>query len=101
MGNFSFEDLKVVENFGHSQNTASYYIQPKTFEEIIRHLNLANQSNFAITVRGAGRSYNDAAMNGGGIILDLQDVNQIEKWVGKLTPRQSQWLWARLQQERW
>ena len=29
------------------------------------------------------------------------DINQIEEWVGKLTPRQNTWLWARLQQERW
>ncbi len=29
------------------------------------------------------------------------DIRQIEKWVGKLTPDQSRWLWARLQQERW
>ncbi len=33
--------------------------------------------------------------------LSSGDINQIEKWVGKLTSRQSQWLWARLQQERW
>jgi hypothetical protein len=29
------------------------------------------------------------------------DIRRIEKWVGKLTPAQSKWLLARLQQEKW
>ena len=29
------------------------------------------------------------------------DISQIEEWIGKLTREQSQWLWARLQQEKW
>jgi len=47
------------------------------------------------------------ALKGYGLTLEEKaaissgDINQIEKWVGKLTPRQSTWLWARLQMERW
>src|SRR5512146_3242698 len=33
-----------------------------------------------ITASGAGKSYNDAALNGGGIILDFTTMNQILEW---------------------
>lgn len=33
-----------------------------------------------VTVRGAGRSYNDAALNGGGVVLDLTGMNRILAW---------------------
>lgn len=33
-----------------------------------------------VTARGAGRSYNDAALNGGGIVLDMTGMDQILEW---------------------
>ena len=33
-----------------------------------------------VTARGAGRSYNDAALNGGGILLDMSGLNQFLEW---------------------
>ncbi|MCX8126424.1 MAG: Os1348 family NHLP clan protein [Dehalococcoidia bacterium] len=29
------------------------------------------------------------------------DIRKIEKWLGKLDPRLTSWLWARLGQEKW
>jgi hypothetical protein len=29
------------------------------------------------------------------------DIQKIEKWVGKLEPKLTEWLWARLAQEKW
>ncbi len=46
-------------------------------------------------LKGYGLTYDEKAAIGSG------DIRQIEEWVGKLTPAQSKWLWARLQQERW
>jgi len=46
-------------------------------------------------LQGYGLTYEEKAAIGSG------DIRQIEEWVGKLTPEQSKWLWARLQQERW
>lgn len=36
--------------------------------------------DLSVTARGAGRSYNDASLNGGGLVLDLCGMNHILKW---------------------
>jgi FAD/FMN-containing dehydrogenase len=39
-------------------------------------------------LRGAGRSYGDAALNGGQIVLDLQQLNRVKRWdaqTGRIT----------------
>ncbi len=69
-----------LENFGHSLRAPSYLIQPKTTEEIHTAFKQAKQQGLTIAVRGAGRSYNDASLNGGGIVLDLSAMNQILEW---------------------
>jgi FAD/FMN-containing dehydrogenase len=80
MSNPSFENLRPLENFGHSLSLPAYYYQPEYLDEIKPVLKTARESGLTITVRGAGRSYNDAALNGGGIILDLQAINRILEW---------------------
>jgi len=70
----------TLENFGHSMSAPSYLIKPKTVEEIYEAFQLAKKKELTVTLRGAGRSYNDAALNGGGIVLDLTDMNQIIAW---------------------
>jgi len=70
----------LIENFGHSISAPSYLIQPGTTDEIHETFQLAKKSGLTVTVRGAGRSYNDASLNGGGIVLDLTGLNQILEW---------------------
>ncbi len=69
-----------LENFGHSMNAPSYLIKPETTDEIIAAFQLAKKEGLLINSRGAGRSYNDAALIGGGIILDMQGMNVITAW---------------------
>jgi decaprenylphospho-beta-D-ribofuranose 2-oxidase len=69
-----------LENFGHSLKTACYRLQPKTNEEIHEAFQLAKKQGLTITARGAGRSYNDASLNGGGIVMDLTAMNRILEW---------------------
>ncbi len=69
-----------LENFGHSLSAPSYVIQPKSAEEIYSAFQLAKKMGLTVTARGAGRSYNDAALNGGGIMLDMSAMNQILEW---------------------
>jgi len=80
MSNISFEDLQQVENFGHSLRLPSYYYRPESLDDIKPFLDIAQDAGLTINLRGAGRSYNDAALNAGGIILDLQAINRILKW---------------------
>ena len=69
-----------LENFGHSLRAPAYLIQPKSAEEIYSAFKLAKKLGLNVTARGAGRSYNDAALNGGGIALDMSAMDQFIKW---------------------
>ena len=72
--------LAILENFGHSLRAASYVYRPGNGEEIGVLFKFARQNGQTVCPRGAGRSYNDAALNGGGIVLDLQRMNHILAW---------------------
>jgi len=69
-----------LENFGHSLNAPAYVIQPRVIEDIHTAFELAKKQGLTLTARGAGRSYNDAALNGGGIVLDMSAMNLILAW---------------------
>lgn len=70
----------TLENFGHSLKAQSYLVQPRSADEIYATFQYAKKEGLTVTVRGAGRSYNDAAMNGGGLVLDLSGMNNILEW---------------------
>ena len=68
------------ENFGHSLRAPSYAFHPTRAEEIFDVFNLAKNLGLTVTARGAGRSYNDASLNGGGIVLDMSAMDKILEW---------------------
>ncbi len=76
----SLNNFTQLENFGHSLRAPSYRFRPNRVEEICEIFQLAEKEGLTVTARGAGRSYNDAALNGGGIMLDLSGVNRILEW---------------------
>ncbi len=76
----SLNNFTQLENFGHSLRAPSYRFRPTRAEEIFEIFCLAEKNGLTVTARGAGRSYNDAALNGGGIVLDLTAMNQILEW---------------------
>lgn len=69
-----------LENFGHSLRAPSYRFRLTRIEEICEVFRLAQELGLTVTARGAGRSYNDASLNGGGITLDLSGMNRILEW---------------------
>jgi len=75
-----YERLTFLENFGHSLRAASYLYKPTNAEEIGAVFKFAKQNNLKVALRGAGRSYNDAALNGSGIVMDLTGMNKILDW---------------------
>ena len=74
------KNFTQLENFGHSMSAPSYLIKPTTADEINEAFNQAKKLGLVVTARGAGRSYNDAALAGGGIVLDMQGMNAITDW---------------------
>jgi len=67
-------------NFGRSLNAPACHFQPKESAEIAQVFELAKKYALTIAPRGAGRSYNDAAINGGGIVLDASLLTRILAW---------------------
>lgn len=76
----SLNNFTQLENFGHSLRAPSYRFRPTRAEEIFEVFCLAEKMGLRVTARGAGRSYNDAALNGGGLMLDLSAMNRILEW---------------------
>lgn len=76
----SLNNFTQLENFGHSLRAPSYRFRPTRAEEIFETFCLAEKNGLTVTARGAGKSYNDAALNGGGIMLDLTGMDQILEW---------------------
>jgi decaprenylphospho-beta-D-ribofuranose 2-oxidase len=76
----STSSLALLENFGHSLQAASYFYQPEDPQQIALLFKSARQNGHRIAFRGNGRSYNDAALNGGGIIVGLRKMNRILEW---------------------
>src|SRR5512141_1911359 len=68
------------ENFGHSLKVPAYRIRVKTTDDIYEAFQLAKKYGLTVTARGTGLSYNDASLNGGGIVLDMTGMNQILEW---------------------
>ncbi len=77
------KNFAQLENFGHSLSAPSYLIKPTTINEISEAFTFARRSGLSVTARGAGRSYNDAALIGGGIVLDMRGMNAITAWDAK------------------
>jgi FAD/FMN-containing dehydrogenase len=96
-----------LENFGHSLRAASYVFKPQCAEEIAEAFRLAKKTGLSVAARGAGRSYNDAALNGGGIVLDLSGMNRILEWdpqAGRVTTEPGvtlHQLWQHIEPEGW
>jgi FAD/FMN-containing dehydrogenase len=69
-----------LENFGHSLRAAAYVYQPTQIDQIEALFELARQQGVTIALRGSGRSYGDAALNAGGIVLDLTKLTRVQEW---------------------
>jgi FAD/FMN-containing dehydrogenase len=73
-------NLTRLENFGRSLGAVSYVYVAKSAEDAAALFKLARSNDLTVTLRGAGRSYDDAALNAGGIVLDLRPMSRILSW---------------------
>ncbi len=96
-----------LENFGHSLSAPAYVLKINIPEEIHEAFSVAKKMGITITARGAGRSYNDAALNGGGIILDMRGMNAITRWdksAGLITAQPGvtlEQIWQKVEPDGW
>ena len=80
MNELSLSQMAQLGNFGRSLNVPAYHFLPKDTAELGQFFELAKKYGLKIAPRGAGRSYNDAAISGGGIVLDLSLLTRILSW---------------------
>lgn len=96
-----------LENFGHSLRTPAYLFKPLHADEIREIFAYAKKTGMTVTARGAGRSYNDASLNGGGIVLSTTDMNRITRWdesTGLVTAEPGvtiEQLWKKVEPDGW
>ena len=74
------ERLNRLENFGHSIHSPGYLYRPTQVEEVEALFDTSRKQGLTIALRGSGRSYGDAALNSGGIVLNFQRMNRILEW---------------------
>jgi decaprenylphospho-beta-D-ribofuranose 2-oxidase len=71
---------RVLDGFGGAVRSASRYVEPRTDDELADVLTGARRESLSVTFRGAGRSYGDAALNTGGLVVDLRRLNGVRQW---------------------
>jgi decaprenylphospho-beta-D-ribofuranose 2-oxidase len=74
------EHLARLENFGHSLSASAFVFQPNHIDQLRGLFDLARTHNFTVTARGSGRSYGDAALNSGQVVLDMRALNRVQSW---------------------
>jgi len=72
--------LEWVGGWGRSLGAAGYVFRPSTVEGVRAVLELARESGVPVVLRGAGRSYGDAAFYPEAMVLDLSRMDRILGW---------------------
>ncbi len=71
---------KVFDGFGYAQRSVSVFAEPRSGDELAHWFRFARDNGLSVAMRGAGRSYGDAAINGGGLVLDTRAMRRILAW---------------------
>ncbi|MEI8134020.1 MAG: FAD-binding oxidoreductase [bacterium] len=74
------DHLRKVEGWGGAVSSFGYVYSPKSTEELLEVIAIARKHDRKITIRGAGRSYGDAATGAENIILDTSGMNTVLSW---------------------
>ncbi len=72
--------LRVIDGFGRAVRAACRYTQPRSVEELAVALQQARSEGLTVAFRGAGRSYGDAALNTGGMVIDATKLDRMLSW---------------------
>ena len=74
------ERLEKVEAWGMNTASLSHVYRPVTIDGLRGVYETARKAGRSVGLRGAGRSYGDASLNGENICLDLTRMNRILDW---------------------
>jgi decaprenylphospho-beta-D-ribofuranose 2-oxidase len=72
--------LSKVGGFGMTRFTDGYVIRPATDEQVAEVFQVAKRTGRQVVLRGAGRSYGDAAILAESLVLDTSRRNRLLDW---------------------
>lgn len=71
---------RVLDGFGRSVRAACRYVEPKSVEDLAFALQQAQSEGLTVAFRGSGRSYGDASLNTGGMVVDATGLDRLLDW---------------------
>ncbi len=72
--------VERLSGFGMNRFSDGYVFRPATVAQVREALEVAKASGRRITLRGAGRSYGDAAIGDESLVLDFTRMNRVLAW---------------------
>jgi len=72
--------LRLLDGYGGSMRAACHTLAPQSTDELAALLARATREGTTVALRGAGRSYGDAALGRDGLVLDLNRLDRILEW---------------------
>lgn len=71
---------RVLDGFGGATRSVSNVARPETAADVANLFARASEEHVKVAMRGSGRSYGDAALNGGGLVLDMTAMRRVLAW---------------------
>ncbi|MEO6952980.1 MAG: FAD-binding oxidoreductase [Polyangia bacterium] len=71
---------RVLDGFGRAVQVASRSVKPRDVDELRAVFAHAARDGLPLTFRGSGRSYGDASIGEGGVVVDLTGLDRINAW---------------------
>jgi FAD/FMN-containing dehydrogenase len=80
MSPLPLDRLERVSGWGGAMSAMCWVHRPSTVDGIRDVLSLARANGLSVGLRGAGRSYGDAALNAENVVLDCSGLTRILEW---------------------
>lgn len=71
---------RVLDGYGRAVTSSSLYAEPDSVEALAAIMARAQDEGLPVALRGAGRSYGDAALGEGGLVIGTEKLNRILSW---------------------
>ena len=68
------------EGWGMAHQSVAWVVYPQSPDDVVEAVRWARKHSTTIHCWGNGRSYGDAALNDGGLLLDFSRMNRILSW---------------------